>query len=418
MDVLDLQAKQAASIRACDQQFQVEKDVQQLKSGISAAQLTIRRKKDELEDLQTRVLRLSKTLHDPSEEKNFAKNKLLQQEEIRRHQHGMKRCKSCGKDFVVYVFANHEAGCTGSEKQAQLHAPTSASLVPSRSLPEVSSPRNINQIMDQAQETRKNASGGASTAAKQRTLPCFVSQPPRNLRVAANGGSITHSSILLQWDPPIFTGSTPIIDYELHFSICHTVKRMKDGEMSATRKLEPIPPQSTSRWCLQVPVAQNEFWVRDLVSDQEYGAFSIRAITRNGKSQPSNQVERIATATAVPPSKPYLLCLGAVTAKTITLAWKEPMDDGGKAIEFYEICFNEAIMEETITDNAKKNFLDVSETVYKPRRVRTNSTATTFTLTDLLSGKAHKDFQVRAVNRAGIPGDFCDAIESICTIGL
>uniref|UniRef100_K3WHI3 Fibronectin type-III domain-containing protein n=1 Tax=Globisporangium ultimum (strain ATCC 200006 / CBS 805.95 / DAOM BR144) TaxID=431595 RepID=K3WHI3_GLOUD len=421
MDVIDMQSKQAASIRACDQQFQVEKSVRQLTSDISATQLTIRRKKDELDALQTRLLRLSSTLHDASTDKNFAKNKVRQLEAIRKQHHGLMRCTNCAKEFVPDAFANHVSTCLASNSSKRLTVVSRVAAT--RALPEMKTSRSVNQIMDQAQDIEYRALSMTTTEAhEQRKLPCFVSQPPRNLRVDGSGGkSVTHNSILLQWDPPIFTGSTPIIDYEVRFSICHFVKRMKDGESCVSRTFESLPPQTTSRWCLQNPVTANQFWVRDLTADQVYGAFTICAITKNGKSQPSNQVELIATAAAIPPSKPYFLCVGVVTAKTITLTWKEPMDDGGKPIDFYEICFNEAVMEDTILERSSindknNNFLDVSEVVYKPRRIRTNSNVTTFTLTDLLSGKEHKNFQVRAINQTGIPGDFSDLIASIFTI--
>lgn len=411
LDVVDMQAQQAASLRVCDQQFQIERNVRQLKTGISAAQRTIRQKKDELDALQSRVLRLSTTLHDTSGEKNFAKNKLMQLDEIRKQSSGMKKCRVCAKELLPHVFALHEVNCTDiSSNQV-------AGTVPLQLKPM----RNLNQLADQVREIQGNKSNSATAPTLR--LPRFVSQPPRNLRVMVDSdASVTHSAILLQWDPPIFTGSTSIIDYEVHFSLCQSVtKRQMDGGSQRTatvREFQALPLQSTSRWCLQEPVAQKEYWVRDLVANQEYGEFAICAITKNGKSELSNRVELVKTATAVPPTKPYFLCAGAVTAKTISLGWLEPLDDGGAAIEFYEIVFSEAIMQETVADTTtdKKNFLDVSEVVYKPRRVRTTSSVTTFMITELLSGKEHKDFHVRAVNCASIPGEFSDAIASIFTI--
>lgn len=413
LDVVDMQAKQAASIGVCDQQFQVEKNVRQLKSGISAAQLSIRQKKDELDVLQSRVLRLSNTLHDTSGEKNFAKNKVVQLDEIRKQCSGMKKCRVCAKELLLNVLAAHEASCCRSNRDGQLVNTAPAHLEPMR---------NLNQLTDQVREVRSNNTSSAPVALAPK-LPRFVSQPPRNLRVVLDSGaSVTHSAILLQWDPPIFTGSTPIIDYELHFSLGQSVtkRQLMNGiqRMTTVREFQPFPPQTTSRWCLQEPVAQKEYWVRDLFADQEYGGFAICAITKNGKSELSNKVELVKTAPAVPPMKPHFLRAGAITAKTISLGWHEPLDDGGAAIEFYEIVFSEAIMQETVADTTtdKKNFLDVSGVIYKPRRVRTTSNVTAFMITELLSGKEHKDFHVRAVNRAGIPGEFSDAVASIFTI--
>lgn len=413
LDVVDMQAKQAASIRVCDQQFQVENNVRQLKSGISVAQVTIRQKKDELDALQSRVLRLSKTLHDTSGEKNFAKYKLVQLDEIRKQGSSMKKCRVCARELLPHVLAAHEVSCSSSNNDGQLTGTVLSPLEPLR---------NLNQLTDQVRETRGSNTSSVTSALVSKP-PRFVSQPPRNLRVVLDSGaSVTHSAILLQWDPPIFTGSTPIIDYEVHFSLIQSATRrlLMDGtqRMTTVHEFQAFPPQTTSRWCLQVPVAQKEYWVRDLVADQEYGEFAICAVTKNGKSELSNKVELVKTVPAVPPTKPHFLCAGAITANTISLGWHEPLDDGGAAIEFYEIVFSEAIMQDTVADTTtdKKNFLDVSEVVYKPRRVRTTSNATTFMIAELLSGKEHKDFHVRAVNRAGIPGEFSDAVASIFTI--
>lgn len=411
MGVVDLQAKHAASVRACDQQFLNERSVRQLKSGISTAQLTIRAKQDELDALQRRVLRLSQTLQataSSSDTMHFASHRIAQLDAIRKDQSVMRQCATCGKAFVQHVLAAHEAACSDRKAREQ-ELPTTST----------------NQIADAMHEHQRLTNADTSIAAplKLQPLPRFVAQPPRNLRIADAATSVTHSAVLLQWDSPIFTGSTPIIDYELRFSVVTTTTaRVLDasGDVVTTlkRTLEPLPPQTTSRWCLQVPVAPNAYWVRDLDANCEYGDFTLCAITKHGTSALSNTVALIKTAPAMPPTAPYFLTLGAVTASTISLGWQAPLDDGGAAIESYEIVFTEAVLEDTVQDTRtdKHTFLDTSVVVYKPRRVRTPSSATTHTLVDLLSGQEHKDFHVRAINSAGIPGAFSTSVASVFTI--
>ncbi|TMW55871.1 hypothetical protein Poli38472_008519 [Pythium oligandrum] len=271
MEVFESDARQLASIRCADQQFTVDKNVRRLKSDLHATQMSVRQKVDRLDDLQSRVLRLSRLLTDTRDESTFVRTKIGVDEDIRKEQ-----------------------------VQPQL------------------STMNYN-------------------------IQC--------VSPAAN---------------------------------------------------------------MLSPVAPNQFRLTHLTANQEYGKISIAAITKNGKSAPSNVVETVKLAPAVAPTEPLFVSVGTVTAKTITLSWIEPTDDGGVPIVDYEISFVEAIMEETITHD--KNFLDVSEIVYKSRLVRTYSASTTFTVPDLLSGKEHKKFEIRAVNSAGIPGKFSTVIESIFTI--
>lgn len=213
--------------------------------------------------------------------------------------------------------------------------------------------------------------------------------------------------------PADFTGSNAIFDYELTYSICHT--KIKYDEVQ--RQFEPRPTLLLSRWCVQKPVPGNKFCLTNLCADQEYGDFSIRAITVAGKSEPSNKVDIVRTGPAAPPTIPLFLCVGVVTATSITLTWMEPLDDGGKPIQDYELNFSEAVIKLDNADDRGKAWLDVSEIEYKPRRIRTNSTGTSLTITNLLSGVEHLNFQLRAVNGDGIPSEYCDVIKSIFTIG-
>jgi len=239
----------------------------------------------------------------------------------------------------------------------------------------------------------------------------FVSQPPRKLRVEAKG--ISHNALVILWEPPIFTGSNVIFDYELSYSVCHS--KIKHGEVQ--RDFDPQPPLRLSRWCLQKPVPESRFRLAGLHADQEYGELSICAITAAGRSEPSNNVDIVQTEPAVPPTIPLFFCVGVVTATSITMTWVEPLDDGGKPILDYEVIFSEAVIKLDSVDDRGKGWLDVSEIEYKPRRIRANSTRTALTITNLLSGVEHHDFQVRAVNADGIPGDYCAAIKTVFTIG-
>ncbi|RLN72201.1 hypothetical protein BBJ28_00013881 [Nothophytophthora sp. Chile5] len=114
MEVIDMQARQNATLKACDQQFVVEDNVRHLRKGIGAAQLQIRQKGDELDELQRRVLRLSKSLHDTSEERAFAKTKLASQEEIRKQQLDARPCQRCGRTFLPAMLAVHEGNCVNT----------------------------------------------------------------------------------------------------------------------------------------------------------------------------------------------------------------------------------------------------------------------------------------------------------------
>ncbi|TYZ58235.1 hypothetical protein PybrP1_000996 [[Pythium] brassicae (nom. inval.)] len=79
--------------------------------------LSVRQKQDELDALQSRVLRLSRTLHDNADDKNFAKNKLAQLDEIRKQRSGLKQCAACKKEFLQHILADHEGNCVEAKKR-------------------------------------------------------------------------------------------------------------------------------------------------------------------------------------------------------------------------------------------------------------------------------------------------------------
>lgn len=242
-----------------------------LGSDISVVQQKVRQKNAQLEDLHRRVLRLSKSLHDASPDKAFATTKLRLDEDIRQQHLGDQSCSFCGKQLLLKTISQHANNC--------IDAATSSSL-PILPTPSNQSPHWI--------QTASASTPGRSSAValpsirSEPILPRFVSQPPRNLRVVEDG--VDHRSILLAWDPPIFTGSNPIIDYELRFSTRRTSDKANDRQVS----VEPLLPVLTSRWCLQVPVAPNQFRVDGLEATQEYCDFLLCAITINGKSEASN----------------------------------------------------------------------------------------------------------------------------------
>ncbi|KAL4154862.1 hypothetical protein PRNP1_006976 [Phytophthora ramorum] len=373
MQLIDIQSQHNAALTYCDQQFVVESNVRQLRKGIGATQLQIRQKTEELDELERRVLRMAKMLHDSSDDKMFAKTKLLRQEKIRKQQLHTKACHHCERPYLPGMLIAHEENCIRT---------------PPAKLPPIIA---ANQAADSLELQNGNSRSfpviqRASAAPEPLLVTRFISQPPRNLRVDAKG--ISHNTMTVLWDPPIFTGSNAIFDYELSYSICHS----------------------------KMPVPGNQFRLTSLSADQEYGKFSICAVTVVGKSEPSNTVDIVRTEPAVSPTTPLFLCVGVVTATSITLTWVEPLDDGGKPIQDYEVIFSEAVIKLDSVDDTGKAWLDVSEIEYKSRWIRTNSTGTTLTITNLLSGVEHHEFQVRAVNADGIPGDYCDAIKIIFTI--
>ncbi|KAG2785686.1 hypothetical protein PC129_g11851 [Phytophthora cactorum] len=388
MELIDAQSQHNAVLKYCDQQFVAENNVRQLRKGIGETQLQIRQKTEELDELQRRVLRLSKTLHDSSNEKTFAKTKLGNHEEIRKQQLHAKPCRYCGRQYLPGILKTHEDNCMRP------------------SLPEL---QPMNRLADSLVFQSKNSQSLLMIQKASEAPPAtrFVSQPPRNLRV--NLKEIVHNALTIMWDPPIFTGSNAILDYELSYSVIHSKTKQQ-------RHIDPHPPLRLSQWCLMNPVPGNQYRLAHLSADQEYGEFLLCAITVAGKSEPSNKVEIIRTEPAVPPTIPLFLCVGVVTATSITLTWMEPFDDGGKPIQDYEIVFSEAVIKLDNVDDRGKAWLNVSEIDYRSRRIRTNSAKTSLTITNLLSGGEHLNFQVRAVNTEGIQGDYCEPIKSIFTI--
>ncbi|KAL7687225.1 putative fibronectin type III, tetratricopeptide-like helical domain superfamily, LysM [Plasmopara halstedii] len=394
MDLIDAQSYHNRTVNYCGRQFAMEDSVGQLRRGIRNSQLQIRQKTEELEELERRVSRLSRMLCESSNEKKFSNTQLEICDNIRMQQLDVKPCRRCGRHYLSSILKEHERNCVEIslfEAQTMTGASLTAGSV-------------------ELQNGKSRVFPMIEAASPQLpTLTKFVPQAPRNVRISRT--EIMHNAVTIRWDLPIFTGLHTIFDYELSYSIVHT----KTIQNVAQKCIDPQPPLRLSQWCLTSPLPIKRFFLTCLSANQEYGEFALRSITVAGMSESSNKVDIIRTMPAVSPTIPLFFCVERVTTTSITLNWMEPFDDGGEPIQNYEVVYLEAVLKKK--EGECSNIGHASKTDYIIRSIRTNSTRPTLTLTNLLSGVNHLNFQVRAINTSGLQSNLCDPIKSIFTKG-
>lgn len=104
------------------------------------------------------------------------------------------------------------------------------------------------------------------------TFATFVPQPPRNCRVASKGPS----HIEWHWDPPVFDGGLPLIDYEIGY----VAKLIEFDKVIGKfkRSTEVCPSLKTSQWCFLEPLSHKGYKMMGLLADTEYTELRIRCV--------------------------------------------------------------------------------------------------------------------------------------------
>jgi WD40 repeat protein/tetratricopeptide (TPR) repeat protein len=214
---------------------------------------------------------------------------------------------------------------------------------------------------------------------------CVLPQRPRNFRV----GKVTHDSIELLWEPPVFDGGTFISDYVVSMDLTH--KELIGKKVK--RLYTPIPQISCSRWNIPQPMAHNGFVVRGLASATEYAHIKVAAVNGVGQSPWTHDIDLCLTLPPMPPSRPLFLRVNGSTSRTVDIAWVPPLHCGGGSWEglVYEVCFTHTV----ILRNA------VSKSTSRTRKrtnVVTSDSSTKYTIQGLLGDDKIAQITVRAVN--------------------
>ena len=214
---------------------------------------------------------------------------------------------------------------------------------------------------------------------------CVEPQRPRNFRI----GKVTHDTMELLWEPPVFDGGTFISDYVVSMDL--TRKEVVGKKIK--RLYTELPLVSCSRWNVPQPMAHNGFVLHGLSSATEYSHIKVAAVNGVGKSPWTHEIDTCLTLPPVPPSRPLFLRSTGATSRTVNLVWIPPLHCGGGSAENidYEVCFTHTC----IIRNADSK---ATSRTRKRTTVLIGSSKTEYAIGSLLGDDKIAQITVRAIN--------------------
>jgi COMPASS component SWD3 len=232
---------------------------------------------------------------------------------------------------------------------------------------------------------------------------CVPPQRPRQFRC----GKVTHNSIELLWEPPVFDGGTFIADYVISMDI--TTKKLVGKKVK--RVYTAMPIISCSRWNIPLPMAHNGFIIRGLESGTEYAHIKVAALNGVGRSPWTHEIEKCLTLPPEPPSRPLFLRVNNATSRTIDIQWIPPLHFGGGDQKnlTYEICFTNTVIIENAVSKATSRRR-------KRTKIITGDSKTQYTIKGLLGDDKVAQITVRAINiKSKLKSVDSEAIEQVLT---
>lgn len=146
----------------------------------------------------------------------------------------------------------------------------------------------------------------------------------------------TSNSVSIVWDPPLWDGGQPIIDYHIEYCIRVPMK----GSRPEDDLFEDIkqPPVQTSRWIMLAPVMHQGFTLRGLGASSDIVNLRVRAVNSRGSSEWSEPCPPMRTLHAVQSTPPlHVRLVGNPSPSSFQLEWEEPYDTGGLDVDQYEV---------------------------------------------------------------------------------
>lgn len=371
----------------------------------------LRKKNKSLSDIEWRVERMKNNVYDSSKEQSYTQQRIDSEVDMQYRSKGkMIDCKVCGRSILAALHEEHEGYCNGIAFHVGLnilHEDKMNAMVQCPMCHFVVEPEAEEQHVQKCNENKRLLSELRKREGAHRTMEYIkikIPRSPTNLRIVPD--SATCDSIQIAWDPPIFTGSAMVFDYEISYSKCNT--RFANGKSMVVYHDEAV--LTSSVWIMKKPIVNNSFTISGLLAKSDYGKISVRAKTIYGISPPSNEIEMVSTLDPICPTAPMYCTVGAVTDASFFVSWIEPFNMGGTVIDKYEIRFKAqapSLVEEQL-DPENQKFL--------PRIIAVPSDARSFTVSDLHSDSIYQDIHVIAVNVRGMKSRPSNKIDSIQTL--
>lgn len=266
------------------------------------------------------------------------------------------------------------------------------------------------------------------------TYATFVPQPPRNIMAKAKGTTF----VVWTWDPPVFEGGLPVLDYEISYT-ANIVEF--DKSIGKYKRYTEVCRSLLTTTCIRpMPVAHNGYTMVGLRADTEYTDLIIRCRNDHGWSQwvpmvtkiegqnekesasgnldlvlnksrasmkmPKRRKPGIMTDPADPPSPPLFFVCTEITSGCIHLQWDVPFYDGGLPIIEYRVSYT--VLERTVTATSRNVIIERPNTVKIKTPKKDDSipgTTIKFIIRNLPADTDVVDITVKAMNLADLISD-------------
>jgi hypothetical protein len=331
IDVLNAESGLRQTQERATQQLDIEGKLHLLDRDLQRASRLSRTRLDALTDIEKRIFDLRKNLTShpviPTVSEQISKD--LRVNNSQRLDSMFTSCDRCNRKILTELFKAHSEAC---EKLQGITGPTHSARPP---------------VFDFEQDIKTS-------------YTTFVPQNPRNFKFVKRGCSY----IDFVWDPPVFDGGLPVIEYEIDF------KKQIDIFDKATklwiRRIENMEPVITSMWCMKNPICHRGYRLKNLTAGCTYVDFKLRCKNLRGYGEYTNLSNESSIRLEEPdaPTKPLFFQTDKMTSSCMHLSWSPPIFDGGVPISGYRISY-------TVLERL---FLATSSTkvVKKPNTVKVN----------------------------------------------
>ena len=280
-------------------QFKLSTQVETLGKDVAHSTKTIRASQGALSEMESSISQMQNNLFQEKEADRVHTQVRLDKEILHLRDEYIREevCKSCGISISCRLVERHESTCRGlsldffrnmDDKKTKawinvkdngyVSCPLCWFLIKKERITEHTTSCVLRQEKAAALVTQKEESSAEWTISVPPKPPCHV-----HIDVEAS----TASSLVLVWDPPVFTGACEIIDYEISYSLA-TVQYTGEERFYTYEACTSI---WTSRWVAKEPVAVRTFQITNLQAASGYGNIYVKTKTKHGLSEASTIVE-------------------------------------------------------------------------------------------------------------------------------
>ena len=274
-----------------EQHFGIAKSLKEAKNSLKQA---AQRNVDHQQVLDATVMRLVKLREklavdvESQQPENTAEDEVIREigeEPVVIADAALFRCGVCGKAFLPGLLQHHAKFCdpeamksfTGLQKTL---SPGKYAANPDEDMGRCSAcgepvPRLLLQPHeDQCRMQRMllSRANEAMYSLQTEAAAAMPPGPPTNIKL----DSETYNSVRVTWSAPIFSGGQPVYEHEIKYELYVAPERSRETRQEVV---------TTSRWCLDYPVALESFVLTGLSPSCDILNVRVRCINRIGQSE-------------------------------------------------------------------------------------------------------------------------------------